>query len=113
MAVTNDDVRRIAELARLGVDEDRLPRLVSELDGILAHMAVLKQVDVEGVEGAAGISSGGMPLRVDAGPQYPLAVSRDSFAPVCREGFFVVPRLDSHAAAGGAADAAIVADDPA
>ena len=112
MAVTNDDVRRVAELARLGVDEARLPRLVAELDGILAHMAVLQQVDVEGVEGAAGVSSGGMPLRVDAGPQYPLAVSRDSFAPVCREGFFVVPRLDSHADAGGAGDA-LVADNPA
>ena len=113
MAVTNDDVRRVAELARLGVDEARLPRLVAELDGILAHMAVLEKVDVEGVEAAAGISSGGMPLRVDAGPQYPLAVSRDSFAPVCREGFFVVPRLDSHAALGGSGEAATTADDAA
>ena len=107
MPVTNDDVRRVAELARLGLDEARLPRLVAELDAILAHMAVLQQVDVEGVEAAAGVSSGGMPLRVDAGPQYPLAVSRDSFAPVCREGFFVVPRLDSHADAARAADAGV------
>lgn len=110
MTVTNDDVRRVAELARIAVDEARLPRLVAELDGILAHMAVLQKVDVEGVEAAAGISSGGMPLRVDAGPQYPLAVSRDSFAPVCREGFFVVPRLDSHAGPGGAGDAVVVVD---
>ena len=112
MAVTNDDVRRVAELARLGIDEARLPRLVAELDGILAHMAVLQGVDVEGVERAAGVSSGGMPLRVDAGPQYPLAVSRDTFAPVCREGFFVVPRLDSHADLGASGDAA-AADDTA
>jgi len=113
MAVTNEDVRRIAELARLGLDESRLPRLAAELDGILAHVAVLQRVDIEGVEAAAGVSSGGMPLRVDAGPQYPLAVSRDSFAPVCREGFFVVPRLDSHVALGGAADGTVGADGPA
>ena len=36
----------MAALARLGVAEDRLPALVTELNGILAHMDVLQQVDI-------------------------------------------------------------------
>jgi aspartyl-tRNA(Asn)/glutamyl-tRNA(Gln) amidotransferase subunit C len=37
-----------------------------------------------------------MPLRVDAGPPYPLARPPGSFAPSMRDGFFLVPRLASH-----------------
>ena len=38
MAVTPDDVRHIAELARLGIDDARIPSLVDQLNGILGHM---------------------------------------------------------------------------
>ena len=50
MAVTHDDVRHVAELARLAVDEARLDALVAELNGILGHMDVLSQVDTREVE---------------------------------------------------------------
>ena len=104
MAVTERDVRHIADLARLGVDDARVASLVAELNGILGHMDVLNRVDTEGVSCAAGVSSGGMPLRVDAGPPYALATPREQFAPQMRDGFLVVPRLATHAAAGAAAD---------
>ena len=48
MSVTPDDVRHVARLARVGLDEQRIPSLVSELNGILAHMDVLQQVNVDG-----------------------------------------------------------------
>ncbi|HEY0779834.1 MAG TPA: Asp-tRNA(Asn)/Glu-tRNA(Gln) amidotransferase subunit GatC [Gemmatirosa sp.] len=87
----------MAALARLGLDEERLPSLVAELNGILVHMDALQRVKTGG-EPVAGISSGGMPLRDDAGPQYPLAHPRTQFAPAMRSGFFLVPRLATHAA---------------
>ncbi len=94
MAVTFDDVRHIAALARLGVDEPRLPALAAELSAILAHMDVLQRVDVSQVpvDGA----SGGMPLRGDDGEQYPLSRPREAFAPKMRDKFFLVPRLATH-----------------
>jgi len=96
VAVTLDDVRHIAALARLGVSEERARTLVAELNMILAHMDVLSRVDTTGIEpaGAAGLAAA--PLRDDAGPAIPLERTREAFAPAMRDGFFLVPRLSTH-----------------
>jgi aspartyl-tRNA(Asn)/glutamyl-tRNA(Gln) amidotransferase subunit C len=94
MAVTLDDVRHIASLARLGVDADRLPALAEQLSAILGHMEVLQAVDVSAVAGDE--ATPGMALRPDGGVQRPLAHPRESFAPLMRAGFFLVPRLATH-----------------
>ena len=96
MAVTREDVLHVASLARLALDDDAVPRLVSELNGILEHMEVLRKVDTAGVTGAEGVGDAGMPLRIDAGPPYPLAHPREELAPEMRDGFFIVPRLATH-----------------
>jgi aspartyl-tRNA(Asn)/glutamyl-tRNA(Gln) amidotransferase subunit C len=95
MAVTLDDVRHIAALARLGVDADRLPALAEQLSAILGHMEVLQGVDVSGA-GGGGDDAPGMALRPDGGVQRPLAHPRESFAPLMKHGFFLVPRLATH-----------------
>ena len=98
MAVTHDDLRHVAALARVGLDESRLDELVRELNGILAHMEVLSQVDVGSVEPAAGspAATGGTPLRSDSSGPIPLLLPLQSFAPSVRDGFIIVPRLASH-----------------
>jgi aspartyl-tRNA(Asn)/glutamyl-tRNA(Gln) amidotransferase subunit C len=96
MAVTREDVVHVATLARIALDERSVPRLVSELNGILEHMDVLQKVDTAGVTGAEGVGDAGMPLRPDGGPPYPLAHPREEFAPEMRDGFFLVPRLSTH-----------------
>ena len=96
MAVTIDDVKHVARLARLGMTDERAGQLVAELNRILEHMAVLEKADVEGVMAADGVGAVGMPLRVDSGPPYPLQHPLDSFAPATRDGFLLVPRLASH-----------------
>lgn len=104
MAVSREDVVHIAALARLALPEERVPELVAQLNGILSHMDVLRRVDTEGVIGTAGVGDAAAPLRPDTGPQIPLRHPRDSFAPVWRDGFFLVPRLATHEGAGAAAD---------
>jgi hypothetical protein len=37
-----------------------------------------------------------MPLRADHGPAAHLAARPETFAPLMRDGFFVVPRLATH-----------------
>ena len=101
MAVTIDDVRHIAALARLGLDDDRATLLVRELNTILGHMDELSKVNTSGVEESVGVGDGGLPLRADAGPPIPLARSLDAFAPAMRDGFFLVPRLSTHESAEG------------
>jgi aspartyl-tRNA(Asn)/glutamyl-tRNA(Gln) amidotransferase subunit C len=96
MAVTIDDVRHIASLARLGLTEERARALVGELNTILTHMDVLSRVDTEGLQEVAGIGAAGLPLRPDSGPPIPLARDREDFAPRMKDGFFLVPRLATH-----------------
>ena len=96
MAVTIDDVRHIASLARLGLTDGRAAAIVSELNTILAHMDELAKVDTAGVQEAIGVGAEGLPVRKDSGPPFPLARSLDAFAPSVRDGFLLVPRLSTH-----------------
>ncbi len=99
MAVTVEDVRHIAELARLGLDPERTRSLVAELNTILGHKEALSKVDTGGVEPTVGIGASGTPLRADTGAPPRLARAPQAFAPSMRDGFFVVPRLSTHEAA--------------
>ena len=101
MSVTPEDVRHVARLARVGLAEARIPSLVNELNGILAHMDVLQQVDIRGVAEVAAEDSA--PLRDDALPSDTLQRTREAFAPASRDGFFLVPRLATHGALGASA----------
>jgi aspartyl-tRNA(Asn)/glutamyl-tRNA(Gln) amidotransferase subunit C len=97
VAVSESDVLHVAALARLAIDPDRLPSLVAELNGILAHMEVLEAV--EGGRGTWDVAETGSstPMRDDtAGTPIPLSVPRESFAPQMKDGFFLVPRLATH-----------------
>ena len=100
MAVSESDVRHIAGLARLGLEPARIPSLVGELNTILSHMDALSKVKTEGAQEAAGVGTGGMPLRDDAGPQLALARPLKAFAPEVKEGFILVPRLATHEGSG-------------
>jgi aspartyl-tRNA(Asn)/glutamyl-tRNA(Gln) amidotransferase subunit C len=100
MAVSRDDVRHIAGLARIGVPEERIDALVQELNGILLHMDELQRVPSAGAADVAQAAREGMPLRADAPPSVALARAREEFAPKMTLGFFLVPRLDTHEDAG-------------
>lgn len=104
MAVNREVVEHTARLARLALDESRVAALVGELNGILGHMDVLREVSTEGVDATAGVGDAALPLRPDEGPQIPLAAPRDRFAPSMKDGFFLVPRLATHEALGGTED---------
>jgi aspartyl-tRNA(Asn)/glutamyl-tRNA(Gln) amidotransferase subunit C len=95
MAVTRDDVMHIAALARLALPEERVPELVAQLNGILGHMDVLRDVDTSGAASAMAADAP-LPLRPDSGPPLPLAAPIESFAPKTRDGFIIVPRLATH-----------------
>ena len=96
MAVTIDDVRHVATLARLGLSDERAASLVQEMNTILGHMDALSAVDTAGVEAVVGVGAGGLPVRPDKGPPIPLVRGLEAFAPSVRDGFILVPRLSTH-----------------
>ena len=96
MAVSESDVLHVAALARLAIEPERLQSLVRELNGILEHMDVLNAVDVGQMADGRGETTA-TPMRSDNdGAAVPLGNPRESFAPLMRDGFFLVPRLATH-----------------
>ena len=49
MALSADEVRYIARLARVALSDDEVQRLQEQLSDILDHFAVLNEIDTEGV----------------------------------------------------------------
>jgi aspartyl-tRNA(Asn)/glutamyl-tRNA(Gln) amidotransferase subunit C len=49
MALTADEVRYIARLARVALSDDEVERLGAELSSILDHFTVLDEIDTESV----------------------------------------------------------------
>ncbi|MCC6319127.1 MAG: Asp-tRNA(Asn)/Glu-tRNA(Gln) amidotransferase subunit GatC [Gemmatimonadaceae bacterium] len=96
MSVDERDVRHVAALARLGLDPSRTAALAQELNGILAHMEVLRAVDTTGIAPMAGPPGASRLLRSDEPSADPLRCPLDAFAPSSRDGFFLVPRLAAH-----------------
>jgi aspartyl-tRNA(Asn)/glutamyl-tRNA(Gln) amidotransferase subunit C len=96
VAVSDDDVRHVASLARLGLDPGRIPQLVRELNGILAHMDVLAAVDTSAVDPIATFGEPATALRPDEPVPAAHTVQREAFAPHMKDGFFLVPRLSTH-----------------
>lgn len=94
MAVSREDVAKIAELARLHPDEGAIERLTGELNGILEHVRVLGEVDVSEVDEDRWTLSEVEPFRDPGLPRDELAPGAPGDrAPQWRDGFFLVPRL--------------------
>lgn len=93
MKIGPEEVRRIARLAELAVDEADLPRLAGQMDRIVGYVAQLDAAPVEGdlppfVPGPPAVA-----WREDTVAPDGLALPPSALAPEFREGFFVVPRL--------------------
>ena len=92
MSVTKDDVRKVARLSRIEVEEGRLETLAGELNGILGWIDQLNEVDIEGIEPMTSVVETSLPMRADKitdgdKPEQVLAN-----APKSDDGFFVVPK---------------------
>jgi aspartyl-tRNA(Asn)/glutamyl-tRNA(Gln) amidotransferase subunit C len=96
VSITLDEVRHIAALARLGIDDAQAAAMARELGSILDHMQVIQQADLEVAPVAVNEADNAMELRPDVGPPIPLARAPNDFAPAFRDGFFLVPRLATH-----------------
>jgi len=93
MSVDKDTVRRIAKLARLALDDVRVEPMVKELNGILAWVEQLKEVDVEGVAPMTSVVEQKLKMRDDVVTEGGNAEALMSNAPQGEAHFFVVPKV--------------------
>ena len=92
MSVTKDDVKKVARLSRIAVEDDRLEALAGELNGILGWIDQLNEVDVEGVEPMTSVVEASLPMRDDVVTDGDKVSEVLANAPKSEDGFFVVPR---------------------
>ena len=90
--VSPDDVRKIARLSRIRVEEGEVAHLAGELNGILGWIEQLQEVDVEGVAPMTSAVDVEAPLRADAVTDGGVRDEVLANAPKEEDGFFVVPR---------------------
>jgi aspartyl-tRNA(Asn)/glutamyl-tRNA(Gln) amidotransferase subunit C len=93
MAIDVATVRKVARLARIATPEDRLEPLAQELNGIMAWIEQLAEVDTDGVEPLTSVVGAGAPLRDDVVTMGGDASVVTSNAPKSVDGFFVVPKV--------------------
>lgn len=93
MALTPDDIKSIAHLARLGVDEDSLAPLAADLSTMLNLVEQLQAVDTSGVEPMAHPASASLLLRDDEVSEPNQRETLQAPAPSTQDGYFLVPRV--------------------
>lgn len=93
MSVDQATVRRIADLARIAVNDDEIPHLQGELNAILQFVAELDSIDVAGVEPMTSVTPMRMTLRQDRVTDGDIADLIVRNAPATEDHFFVVPKV--------------------
>ena len=93
MSVDTATVARIAALARIKVTEAELEAMVPELNGILAWVEQLGEVDVAGVGPMTAVIENHLRLRDDVVTDGGIRDSVLANAPAAEHGFFGVPKV--------------------
>jgi aspartyl-tRNA(Asn)/glutamyl-tRNA(Gln) amidotransferase subunit C len=96
MKITDEEVRRVAELASLALRDDEVERMAQDLDNILSYIDKLNELDTSGVEPMAQVlfdAEETATLREDQ--ERPCLSNAEALAnaPVSGSGYFKVPRV--------------------
>ena len=93
MALSREEVRKVALLARLELTDDEIDEQAKHLNDLLKTFEVLQGVDVSGIEPTSHSLPVVNVLREDvARPSLPRDVVLAN-APEARDGCFIVPRI--------------------
>ena len=93
MSLKSDDVRAIAHLARLHIDDDAVDRYAADLSSILDLVEQMNRVDSSGVEPLANPLDATQRLRDDEVTETDQRDKFQSIAPDVADGFYRVPKV--------------------
>jgi aspartyl-tRNA(Asn)/glutamyl-tRNA(Gln) amidotransferase subunit C len=93
MALSLDDVRRVAHLARIAVEEAEVERALTDLNGIFELIGEMEAVDVAGIEPMAHAQDVVLRLREDAVSERDQHALFQSVAPQVEEDLYLVPKV--------------------
>ena len=98
MSLNQDDVKKVARLARIKLAPEAVPAMITELNGIIKFVEQLGEVDTRGVEPMVRVVTMPLPMRDDlvtSGNLQAEVLSNAAEQDVAgnRGRFFVVPKV--------------------
>ncbi len=97
MALTSQDIERVANLARLELRPDETDRVLGQLNGFFALVAQMDAVNTDGVEPlahpAAVLGQVALRLREDIASEPNQREASQVSAPAVERGLFLVPKV--------------------
>ena len=93
MALTLEDVRRVADLARLAIDETEARAVLSQINDVFKLIAEMQAVDTRGVEPMSHALDVVQRLREDKVTESDQHALFQSVAPQVESGLYLVPKV--------------------
>ena len=93
MSLSDDQVRRIARLARIALQSGESAAVTERLNRVLALVDEMRRVDTAGVEPMAHAQDLVQPLRVDSVTETDQRERYQAVAPAVEEGLYLVPKV--------------------
>ena len=93
MPLSSEEVRRIAELARIGIGDTEAAAVQAQLNDIFGLIGRMQKVDTEGVAPMSHGQDLKLRLRDDAVTERDQRVRFQSVAPRVEQGLYLVPKV--------------------
>jgi aspartyl-tRNA(Asn)/glutamyl-tRNA(Gln) amidotransferase subunit C len=97
MSLSDDQIRRLARLARIAVQPDEIGAVGERLNRVLGLVDELRAVDTAGIEPMShaldALLSGGQRLRADEVTEADRRADYQAVAPAVERGLYLVPKV--------------------
>ena len=93
MSLTQDDVKRIASLARIEIDDAQAQAAQAQLNSIFDLIATMQAVDTRGIAPMAHAQEVYQRLRDDVVTESDRHAAFQAIAPAIENGLYLVPRV--------------------
>ena len=93
MALTLEDINKIAHLARLGLSDDEKSRYNDSLNNIMGLIDELQSVNTTCIEPLAHALEVTQPLRTDVVSEQNQREAYQKIAPATQDGLYLVPKV--------------------
>lgn len=93
MSLTKDDVKKVAHLARLAIEENDIAKYASELSTTMDLIANLENIDTDGIAPMAHPLDCAQRLRADDVSTVDQREKFQALAPAVEAGLYLVPKV--------------------
>jgi len=93
MPVGPEDIHKIAHLARLTIEDDKILKISEDISNILSLVEQLQNTDTNNIEPMAHPMDATQTLREDKVTQFDNRDKLQAVAPNTKDGLFLVPRV--------------------